>query len=94
MLANAWISDRSLCYLASGKPVVVQHTGASSFLPDREGLFRFTVLEEAVAAFHAIRNDYGKHSRASREIAQTFFDARRSVSTVLNSAFGAAAVEA
>ena len=30
---NAWVSDRSLCYLASGKPVIVQNTGPSDFLP-------------------------------------------------------------
>src|SRR5205809_465039 len=41
VLANAWISDRTLCYLASGKPAVVQHTGKSRLLPDAEGLFRF-----------------------------------------------------
>src|SRR5215218_4975126 len=45
-LRNAWISDRTLCYLASAKPAVVQHTGFSRFLPDSEGLFRFRTLEE------------------------------------------------
>ena len=48
-LQNAWISDRTLCYLASGKPAVVQHTGESRFLPDAAGLFRFRDLDEAVA---------------------------------------------
>src|SRR6266704_3163556 len=47
---NAWISDRTLCYLASGKPVVVQNTGPSAFLPNGEGMFRFATLEEAVRA--------------------------------------------
>src|SRR5439155_423526 len=36
-LQTAWVSDRTLCYLASGKPAVVQHTGASRILPDGEG---------------------------------------------------------
>ncbi|PYQ79677.1 MAG: hypothetical protein DMG01_08180 [Acidobacteria bacterium] len=48
---NAWISDRTLCYLASGKPVVVQNTGPSSFLPDGEGMFRFSTAAEAADAF-------------------------------------------
>ena len=39
---NAWVSDRSLCYLASGRPVVVQHTGPSGILPDRLGMLRFS----------------------------------------------------
>ena len=45
-LQNAWVSDRTLCYLASGKPAVVQHTGKSRFLPDAEGLFRFSTIDK------------------------------------------------
>ena len=47
-LQNAWISDRTLCYLASGKPAVVQHTGPSRYLPDDAGIFRFHDLAGAV----------------------------------------------
>jgi hypothetical protein len=46
-LQNAWVSDRTLCYLASGKPAVVQHTGPSRFLPDAAGLFGFRDVPEA-----------------------------------------------
>src|SRR5258705_9371661 len=67
---NAWISDRTLCYLASGKPAVVQHTGPSSFLPNGEGLFRFHTPEDAVAAFQSINARYEHHSRAARQIAE------------------------
>jgi hypothetical protein len=49
LLENAWISDRTICYLASGKPAIVQYTGPSRFLPDAEGLLRFRTPEEAVA---------------------------------------------
>ncbi len=49
-LQNAWISDRTLCFLASGKPAVVQHTGRSRYLPDAAGLFRFHDLAGAVRA--------------------------------------------
>src|SRR5206468_6139977 len=44
---NGWVSDRTLCYLASGKPVVVQDTGPSGFLPNGEGMFRFTTAQQA-----------------------------------------------
>ena len=47
-MQNAWISDRTVCYLASGKPAVVQHTGVSRYLPDSAGLFRFSNPVEAV----------------------------------------------
>ncbi len=81
---NAWISDRTLCYLASGRPAVVQHTGPSAYLPDGEGLFRFSTLEEAVGALEAVNADYHRHCRAAREIAETYFDAEQVVSGLLN----------
>ena len=80
---NAWISDRTLCYLASGKPVVVQHSGPSAFLPDGEGMFRFTTLTEAADAFAAINADYEGHCQAAREIARAHFDATRTLERVL-----------
>src|SRR6266704_2355425 len=51
---NAWVSDRTLCYLASGKPAVVQDTGPSGFLPNHEGLVRFSTPREAAGAFEKI----------------------------------------
>ena len=74
---NAWVSDRTLCYLASGKPVVVHDTGPSSFLTNGEGMFRFSTAEQAARAFDVINGDYEKHSRAARRIAERFFDAKQ-----------------
>jgi glycosyltransferase involved in cell wall biosynthesis len=85
---NAWISDRTICYLASGKPVVVQNTGPSSFLPNGEGIFRFSAPAEAAAAFDTINADYERHCRAARQIAESYFDARRSLEMLLNIALG------
>jgi hypothetical protein len=82
---NAWISDRTLCYLASGKPVVVQHTGPSSYLPNGEGMFRFSTLSEAVDALATINANYEKHCRAAREIAETY-EAKPILECLLNSA--------
>ena len=81
---NAWISDRSLCYLASGKPVVVQNTGPSTFLPSGEGMFRFSTLEEAADALAAVNADYEQHCRAAREIVEAYFDARQVLERILN----------
>jgi hypothetical protein len=83
---NAWISDRTLCYLASGKPVVVQDTGPSAYLPSGEGMFRFLTLREAVEALASINADYERHCRAAREIAEAYFDARQVVESILNCA--------
>lgn len=80
---NAWVSDRTLCYLASGKPVVLQDTGPSRILPNGAGMFRFTSLDDAVRAFEAINADYERHCREARQIAEALFDARTIVRRML-----------
>jgi glycosyltransferase involved in cell wall biosynthesis len=85
-LANAWVSDRSLCYLASGKPVVCEHTGPSRFLPDADGLFRFRNLADAARCLEAAAADYQRHSRQARALAEEFFDARKVAKRVLEKA--------
>lgn len=85
-LQTAWVSDRTVCYLASGKPAVVQHTGASTFLPDGRGLLRFTTLAEAVDALATINAEYERHCRAAREIADAYFSARDICRTILDHA--------
>jgi hypothetical protein len=86
MFQNAWISDRTLCYLASGRPAVVQDTGPIPFLPEGEGLLRFSTLDEAVAAIEAVNEDYERHSRAARGIVESFFDADRVAERILGCA--------
>jgi len=83
---NAWVSDRTVCYLASGKPAVVQDTGPSSFLPNGEGLFRFTTPKQAAAAFETINADYEGHCQAARELAETHFNAGKIVGKIIDHA--------
>ncbi len=83
---NAWISDRTLCYLASGKPVVVQDTGPSNYLPEGDGFFRFSTIDQAVQAFEQINSNYERSCRMARKIAEEYFDARDSVKKILNTA--------
>ncbi|SDU11141.1 hypothetical protein SAMN05444156_2020 [Verrucomicrobium sp. GAS474] len=79
----AWISDRSLCYLASGKPVVVSHSGPSAYLPDSGGLWRVRDADEAARAIEAIAADYPRQCALARELAETHFDARKIAARVL-----------
>jgi hypothetical protein len=74
-LQAAWVSDRTVCYLASGKPVVVQNTGPSTYLPNGRGLFRFSTISEAADALRTVNADYDRHCRAAREIAEAYFSA-------------------
>lgn len=85
-LENAWISDRTLCYLASGKPAVVQWTGRSRLLPDGEGLLRFATPGEAIEALEEAAGAYDFHSGAARKLAEEHFDAKRVLYDVLESA--------
>jgi hypothetical protein len=82
-MQTAWLSDRTVCYLASGKPAVVQHTGPSRYLPDADGLFRFRTPREAAAMVEAAAADYDRHCRAARALAEAHFDARRVVARML-----------
>jgi len=87
-LQNAWVSDRTLCYLASAKPAVVQHTGPSRFLPDATGLFRFRDLQEAARCLEQVGADYDRQCRLARALAEEFFDARKVVGRLLERALG------
>jgi hypothetical protein len=80
---GGWFSDRSACYLASGKPVLAQDTGFSEVLPTGEGLLAFSTPDEAVAGIEAIEGDYERHSRAARDIAEEYFDSDRVLGTLL-----------
>jgi hypothetical protein len=74
---SGWFSDRSACYLASGKPVVAQETGYGAHLPTGEGLLSFATLEQAIGAVEDVRSDPARHNRAARAIAEEHFDATR-----------------
>ena len=87
---NGWVSDRTLCYLASGKPVVVQDTGRSAVLPNGEGMFRFTTGQQAAQAFKRINADYERHCYAARKLAATHFDANQVARKILRCALGTA----
>src|SRR5256712_2865599 len=72
---TGWFSDRSACYLASGRPVITQETGFSKFLPTGKGLFGFSTMDDILAAVDEIESNYEENCRAAREIAVEYFDA-------------------
>jgi hypothetical protein len=69
-----WFSDRSACYLASGRPVVAQDTGFGAALPTGHGLLAFSDEDGAVAAIEELRADYEHHRVAARRIAEDLLD--------------------
>ena len=81
---SGWFSCRSVCYLAAGRPVVVQDTGFSELIPTGLGLLAFSTPEEAVSGIATVEADYPAHQAAARELASTHFDADLVLSEMLD----------
>jgi hypothetical protein len=79
-----WFSDRSACYLASGRPVIAQDTGFPRHLPTGEGLLAFATAEEAAAAIDEVSADYERHARAARALAADLFDSQAVLTRLLD----------
>lgn len=69
-----WFSDRTICYLATGRPALVQDTGLCDLYPIGKGIVAFRTLEEAVAGAETIEDDYEGHRHAARAMAEEYFD--------------------
>ena len=84
---GGWFSDRSICYLASGRPVLVQDTGQADWLPVGDGLLTFRDVPEAVNGIDKINADYDSHRRKARLLAEEYFASDRVLTCLLDSAF-------
>ena len=80
---SGWFSDRTECYLAAGRPALVQDTGWTAHLPSGDGLLAFTNMDEAMAGIDRINGDYDRHARHAVEIVRAHFDARVVLPTFL-----------
>ena len=85
-LNTGWFSDRSACYLAAGRPVVLQETGFTKNYGNTAGLFGFRSLGEIAEAVKMINRDYARHSRAARRLARELFEAEKVVKSLLDRA--------
>src|SRR6266403_295262 len=85
-LNSGWFSDRSACYLAAGRPVIIQETGFTKTYGGNAGLLSFRSLGEIVEAVKAINADYAKHSRAARAVAREYFEAEEVLRSILDRA--------
>lgn len=83
---SGWFSDRTVRYLATGRPALVQETGYTRSLPVGVGLIPFSNMQEAVAGARSIEHWYGDHCEAARDIAERFFDAKVVLPAVLERA--------
>ena len=81
-----WFSERSACYLAAARPVILQDTGFSRVLPTGRGLLAFQTLDQATEAVKEVRGDYERHASAARDIANDYFDSKAVLEELLSRA--------
>lgn len=84
---SGWFSCRSACYLAAGRPVIVQDTGFTNIIPTGKGLFAFSNMEEAIAALKEVESNYLMHSEAALEIALKYFDSDKVLKELIQKVF-------
>jgi len=80
---SGWFSDRTACYLASGRPALIQDTGLDGHFPLGEGLLSFHTVEEATEAAQSISADYPRHCRAARSLAEEYLDSDKFIGSLL-----------
>jgi len=85
-LNTGWFSDRSACYLAAARPVIIQETGFTKNYGGNAGLLAFRSLGEIAEAVKKINADYPKHSRAAYDFACEFFEAKKVLKSILDRA--------
>lgn len=83
---TGWQSDRSVSYLAAGRPVITEDTGFGKFVPTGEGLFAYQQPEDVLAALDTIESDYAKHCSAARGIAHEYFAAEKVLAYLMDRA--------
>ncbi len=82
--SSGWFSDKSAAFIASGRPVILQETGFSEYLPVGEGLFAVESVEEAKNAIQTIEGNYQYHSDRALEIAREYLEAKKVLGNFIN----------
>jgi hypothetical protein len=81
---TGWISDRAAAFLALGRPVITEDTGAERYLPAENG-FRFVrSASEAEAAVRQVLHDWSRLSKQARQCAVEVFDSVKNLRRILD----------
>ena len=86
---SGWFSERSAAYLASGRPVVIQDTGFTKWLPSGDGVIPFKNADEAAAGIGEVNRRYESHCGAARQIAEEYFDSGKVLPKLVDEAMQA-----
>jgi hypothetical protein len=81
---TGWLSDRAAAFLALGRPVITEDTGAAKYLP-RESGFQFgNGLNEAAAAVEEVLANWPVWSKRARHCAVEVFDSAKNLRKILD----------
>jgi hypothetical protein len=81
---TGWISDRAAAFLALGRPVITEDTGADGYLPAENG-FRFIgSAAQAEIAVRELLQDWSRLSKQARECAVEVFDSVKNLRRILD----------
>jgi hypothetical protein len=86
---SGWFSERSACYLASSRPVIVQETGFGEFLPTGQGVWSFSDLETAQAAVESVTANYPEACKLAREMACEYFESGKVLESLIERSLNA-----
>ena len=84
---SGWFSDRSVCYLAAGRPVVVQDTGISDWMTTGHGVLTFSTMNQAIDCIEQLESNYAGHCASAREIAEEEFSYKVVLPRILERGF-------
>jgi hypothetical protein len=80
---TGWLSDRAAAFLALGRPVITEDTGAAKYLPEKSGFFFIGDLDTAAVAARQVIGDWARLSRESRACAVEAFDSAKNLRKIL-----------
>jgi hypothetical protein len=81
---SGWFSDRTIRYLASGRPALVQDTGFGRIYGDGIGLVPFRTRQDVLDGVSDIVAHYSEHGAAARAIAERYFDSDKVLAQFLD----------
>jgi hypothetical protein len=80
---TGWLSDRAAAFLATGRPVITEDSGAGKYLPRASGFYFVADLESAAAATGDILANWPRRSRQARRCAVEVFDSAKNLKKIL-----------
>jgi hypothetical protein len=81
---TGWVSDRAAAFLALGRPVITEDTGAQCYLPAENGFCFIRSAAEAEAAVRDVLRDWSRLSKQARRCAVEVFDSVRNLRRILD----------